>query len=77
MLKKILIALILSGAFTPVWPQSAVVKADKHPDTKTAQTATEKSNPIADELDIRIKMASNRLVFGDEPKLTEDFCWLA
>lgn len=57
MVKKILITLLLIAGMLSL----------------QAQKAGKKSTPVTDELNTRIKMVTDRIVFGDEPKLTEDF----
>ncbi len=72
-LSGLALVLILSLCVTSVWSQPAAIKGDRHNDPKIAPTVSPKSHSVADELDSRIKLASNRIVFGDGPKLTEDF----
>ena len=73
MLKKFFFALLLSGGMLCGWSQSA------SPGNKMLLISSEnqgknlKSNPFNDELETRIKMITDRIAFGDDPRLTEDF----
>ncbi len=73
MLKKILIALLLTGNVQSIWSQSAAKISNINSNFNLAATNILESKSIPDELETRIKMVTNRIAFGDEPRLTEDF----
>ena len=68
MFKRILIILLLTGRMVIVWAQPG-----ENPDRIQASPSVQKSGILPDELDARIKMITNRIAFGEDPKLTEDF----
>ena len=68
MVKKILILLLISGKMIVAWAQPA-----ENMEQKRTAPPTQVAGFAPDELDARIKMITNRIAFGDEPKLTEDF----
>lgn len=73
MFKKIFITILLTGAMLSCWSQSADVRSNNKPTSNLTSANNLKSIPIHDELETRIKMVTNRIAFGDEPRLTEDF----
>ena len=68
MVTKILITLLLSVKMMTSWAQPGENRFNE----KSSPSAT-KTGIAIDELDARIKMITNRIAFGDEPRLTEDF----
>jgi DUF1680 family protein len=73
MVKNILIFLILSGGILSARSQPLDFKGNRWQISKKGQVGSTKTNPIPDELVSRIKMVTDRIVFGDDPKITEDF----
>ena len=66
-------ALLLTGGMLSGWPQSADFKRNINSSSIPVPTTILKSKPIHDELETRIKMVTNRIAFGTEPRITEDF----
>ena len=73
MVEKIILCLLFVAGVLSLQAQSSGKKADKALIVKGYKSPIQKSVPIPDELNTRIKMVTDRIVFGDEPKLTEDF----
>lgn len=73
MFKKIFLTVLLTGGMLSVWSQPAYLSKQKSEKANSSASISIKSNPVHDELDTRIKMITERIAFGDDPKLTEDF----
>ena len=73
MLKKTFIILILAGGFLSERAQTNKSSDNKGQKIIATSGDSRENNATADELETRIKMVTNRITFGENPRLTEDF----